>query len=107
MIEAPVWLRQRETGVELAVRLVPGARLDRVAGLYGDRLKIQLTAHAVDGEANEALQAFLGKRLRIGKTKVRIVRGPRDRSKTVLIETDSPGILAASAAKALAPPEPV
>jgi uncharacterized protein (TIGR00251 family) len=99
----PVWLRLRETGVELELRLVPGASRTRVAGLYGNRLKVQLAAPPVDGEANAALQRFLGKQLRVPPSTVRIVRGPRDRSKTVLIETAEPSELAARAASSLDP----
>ncbi|MFT4570443.1 MAG: hypothetical protein ACI8TX_000582 [Hyphomicrobiaceae bacterium] len=94
MSDSPVWLRLRETGVELAVRIVPNASRDGVAGVYGDRLKVHLTAPPVDGEANEGLQRFLGKQLRVAKTSVRIVRGVRDRSKTILIETPDPQRLA-------------
>jgi uncharacterized protein (TIGR00251 family) len=80
----------RRTGVEVRVRLNPRASRDRVDGLYGDRLKIRLTAAPVAGEANEALIRFLAKAARVPPSRGRIVEGARDRSKTVLLESPTP-----------------
>lgn len=98
----PVWMRRREAGVEVQLRLTPHSSRDRVVGLYGDRLKISLTAPPVGGAANEALQRFLGKTLAVPPTSLRIVRGIRDPSKTVLIETDEVSRLAERVKKVLA-----
>ena len=81
------WLRRRERGVEVRLRIVPRAARDRVAGFYGDRLKLQITAPPVAGAANAAVAEFLARRLRVPKTSVRVVAGMKDRSKTLLIET--------------------
>jgi uncharacterized protein (TIGR00251 family) len=84
------WLIVRRTGVEVRVRLNPKSSRDRIDGLYGDRLKIRLSAPPVDGQANAALIRFLAKALRLPPSCGRIVEGPRGRSKTVLFETDAP-----------------
>ena len=97
----PVWLRRRESGVEIRVRLTPRSSRNRVLGLYGDRLKISLMAPPVGGAANDALQAFLGKALRVAPSRVRIVRGMREPSKTLLIESDRPAQLAQHAVETL------
>ena len=81
------WLLVRRTGVEVRVRLTPKSSRDRIAGLYGDRLKVLLTAPPVDGVANAALIRFLGKAARLPPSCGRIVAGMRNRSKTVLFET--------------------
>lgn len=86
---APAWLRTRETGVEVRVRLAPRASREKVDGLYGDRLKIRLTAPPVGGAANEALLRFLAKRVRIAPRNLRIVQGAKTVSKTVLIECEN------------------
>ncbi len=83
------------------MRLTPPSSRVRGVGLYGDRLKISLTAPPVGGAANDALRRFLGKALRVPPTSVRIVRGARDPSKTLLIETSDVAGLAARATGAL------
>jgi hypothetical protein len=54
--------------------------------MMGDRLKVQLTAPPVDGAANEALRAFLGKALGVAKSRIEIVRGETSRKKTLRVE---------------------
>lgn len=97
----PVWLRRREAGVEIRVRLTPRSSRNRVLGLYGDRLKISLMAPPVGGAANDALQIFLGKALKVAPSTVRIVQGMREPSKTLLIETDHPARFAQHVANTL------
>ena len=85
----PAWLRTREKGVEVRIRLAPRASREKIDGLYGDRLKIRLTAPPVGGAANDALLRFLAKRVRIAPSKLRIVDGLKSVSKTVLIECEN------------------
>jgi len=65
------------------VQVVPRASRDRLAGRVGDRVKVQLTAPPVDGEANQALRVFLAKTLGVPRAQVEIVRGETSRKKTV------------------------
>lgn len=90
----------RRTGLEVRVRLSPKSSRNRFAGLYGDRLKVLLTAPPVDGVANAALMRFLAKAAGLPPTCGRIVAGLRNRSKTVLFETDDPAGAAARLRKA-------
>ena len=84
------WIRRREGGVELRVRLMPRAARDGVQGLHGDRVKIRLTAPPVGGAANESLLRFLAGLTRVPRSRIRIVLGARDRSKTVVLESPDP-----------------
>jgi len=88
------WLRVREAGVEVRVRLVPRSSRDGIDGRHGDRLKIRLTAPPVDGEANEALRRFLARTTGVRVADVRIVAGQRSRSKTVLLGCDRHSVVA-------------
>ncbi len=97
------WMRQREGGIELRLRLAPRASRNRVAGLYGDRLKIQLTAPPVGGAANSALIAFLSQALRVPRRDIAIVAGVKDRSKIVLLSCSDPAAKAAEIERVLAP----
>lgn len=88
------WLTVRRTGVEVRVRLTPNSSRDCVDGLYGDRLKVRLTAPPADGRANAALIRFMAKAARLPASSGRVVAGSRNRSKTVLLETEDPEVAA-------------
>lgn len=72
--------------VRLSVRLSPRASREGVAGVREGVLQVRVTAPPVDGAANEALVRLLAKRLRVGRSAVRIVAGETSRSKVVEIE---------------------
>jgi uncharacterized protein (TIGR00251 family) len=50
---------QGEDGCVFPVHVMPRGRQDGVVGLYGDALKVRLTAPPVQGKANQALREFL------------------------------------------------
>ncbi|HYQ80543.1 MAG TPA: DUF167 domain-containing protein [Anaeromyxobacteraceae bacterium] len=93
----PPWLRAEPGGVALEVVVQPRASRTRVAGEHGGRLKIQLQAPPVDGEANAALVAFLAEALGVRRGDVAIVRGQTGRRKTVRVAGASPEAAAALA----------
>jgi uncharacterized protein (TIGR00251 family) len=79
-------VREDARGVLLEVKVVPRASRDRIAGLVGDRIKVQLTAPPVEGAANEALRVLLARALDVPRSAVEIVRGETGRSKTLHID---------------------
>ena len=85
MATEPVWCRRFDGGVELAIRVQPGAKRSEVVGLVGSELKVRVAAPPVDGKANQALGRFLASELGVGKRAVEIVRGERSRSKVVRV----------------------
>jgi uncharacterized protein YggU (UPF0235/DUF167 family) len=58
-----------------AVRLIPRASRDAVAGVREGILQVRVTAAPVNGAANRALVQVLGKTLRLGPTTIRIEAG--------------------------------
>jgi uncharacterized protein (TIGR00251 family) len=70
----------------LTIRVVPGSSTNKVVASEGGALRVKITAPAVEGRANQALIAFLAKRLRVPKGKVTIVSGPFSRIKRVKVE---------------------
>jgi uncharacterized protein (TIGR00251 family) len=50
------WLRQVPGGVEVRLKVVPGASRSAVAGLLGDRLKVRIAAPPEGGKANQAIE---------------------------------------------------
>ena len=72
-------------GVTFAVRVVPRASKNEIVGVHGDALKVRLTAPPVEGRANEALIAFLARRLGVRKSQVEIVAGATSRRKMIRV----------------------
>ena len=63
----------------------PKASRDALAGLYGERLKIQISAPPVDGKANKHLLKYIAKEFGVAKTRVALIRGASSRQKTLKI----------------------
>jgi uncharacterized protein (TIGR00251 family) len=67
------------------VRVQPRAK--RQAHVWeGETLKVWLTAAPTDGQANEALVAYLANQLGVAKSKVSIISGHKHRNKRVEVE---------------------
>lgn len=79
-------LKPYKKGVLLQVHVQPRAKKEEIVGLYGEALKIRLTAPPVEGKANEALRKFLARVLKIPKSAVKIVSGTSSRQKGVYLE---------------------
>jgi uncharacterized protein (TIGR00251 family) len=91
------WARDGAGGAVLEVLAQPRASRSRVVGEHDGRLKIQLAAPPVDGEANEALLAFLAGALSVRRADVALLAGETGRRKRVRVA----GIAAEAAAATL------
>lgn len=69
------WARQIPSGWEVRVKVVPGSSRSRIAGVLGDRLKIQVAAPPEDGKANKAVAEVLAQWLGLAKSEVELVSG--------------------------------
>lgn len=68
----------------LTVRVQPGAAADALEGRRADgALKVRVRAPALEGRANEAVEALLAKRLGMRRSQVRVSRGVTARTKVV------------------------
>ncbi len=90
------WLREVPGGVALEVLVQPRASRTRVVGEHDGRLKIQLAAPPVDGEANAALVDFLARALAVRRSDVAIERGETGRRKTVRVAGAAPAAVRAA-----------
>lgn len=70
----------------LVLHVQPGAKTTGVAGRHGDALKLRLAAPPVEGQANQALLAFLAEAFGVPRRQVQLRRGANSRHKEVLIE---------------------
>ncbi|MEE8343563.1 MAG: DUF167 family protein [Gammaproteobacteria bacterium] len=80
------WYRWQGENLILRVRIQPRAAKDEIAGLYGDRLKVRITAPPTDGRANEHLRAFLAKQFGVPKTRITLLSGAGSRDKRLRIK---------------------
>ena len=67
-----------------SIRVIPKAKQNKVV-VEQDRLKVYLTAPAIEGRANEALIKILAAHFQVRKGDIRMVRGEKSRDKIVEI----------------------
>jgi uncharacterized protein YggU (UPF0235/DUF167 family) len=72
-------------GVTFAVKAVPGASRDRIAGVHGDALWVTVTAPPERGRANAAIAALLAAALAVPARAVTVVAGGTWARKTVVV----------------------
>jgi uncharacterized protein (TIGR00251 family) len=66
---------ERDGRAQFAVRLIPRASRNAIAGVRDGVLHVRVTAAPVNGAANRALVDVLGKTLRVGPSAIRIESG--------------------------------
>ncbi|MCW5776978.1 MAG: DUF167 domain-containing protein [Phycisphaeraceae bacterium] len=71
--------------VLLAVKVVPGAKRDGVAGRLGDRLKVRVAAPPEGGRANRAVCELIARELGVRASAVEVVSGHASAEKTLRI----------------------
>ena len=93
----PIRMRETPAGVTLALKVVPGAKRDRIVGELGDALKVAVSKPPEDGAANRAVEQLLAEALGLPVAQVEIVRGHSNPRKEVLLR----GVTAAFAQERL------
>jgi uncharacterized protein YggU (UPF0235/DUF167 family) len=85
------WLRERENGIDLSVRLTPRAARDAISGIETSadgrsHLAVRVRAVPERGAANAALERLVADGLGLPRSRVAIVAGQTARLKTVRVE---------------------
>ncbi len=73
--------------MRLELKVVPHAKRNKLVEEAG-RYKVYLTAPAVEGKANAALVEFLAEHFQTKRSRIRIIRGEKSRTKIVEIGPD-------------------
>lgn len=84
-MDALRWFRWEGTSLHLHLHIQPGARVNQLVALHGDRLKIKINAPPIDGRANETLIEFLAEQFHCNHSSVTVTKGAQGRLKTVCI----------------------
>jgi uncharacterized protein len=80
-----LYLKESHEGIIFKVRVQPRSSKNIVAGLFGDALKIKLTAPPVEGAANGMCIRYLSKCLSVPAKRLEIVSGESGRTKYLLL----------------------
>ncbi len=67
---------------KLAIKAIPNAPCNAVAGWLGDALKVRVHAPALEGRANDELCAFLADTLGLPRRAVSVAQGDKSRQKS-------------------------
>lgn len=78
-------LKETPDGVALPLRVKPKGRANRVTGVRGSSLGVEVTAAPEKGEANRACQQVVAEALGVKRNAVRILSGLKARDKIVLV----------------------
>jgi len=78
-------IKEDKGNIFVNVKVQPRASKNEVCGIYGDRIKIKLTAPPVEGEANEKLREFLAEKLEINRGCIEIITGHRGKNKLIKV----------------------
>lgn len=70
----------------LAIKAIPNAPRNQIAGWVGDAVKVKVHAPPVEGRANDALCEFLADALGLPRRAVTVQRGDTSRQKIVRID---------------------
>jgi len=92
-----VFVSPRAGGCAVRVRVHPRARRDRIVGLHGKALKVEVTAAPEAGAANRAVERLIAAALSVPARDVAVVLGATARGKVVTVD----GMAAADAATLL------
>lgn len=83
-------IRITAVGLNLLVKVVPGASRDQIAGHLEGRIKIRVSSPPTSGKANRAVCLLLSRELGVGRSAVHIKEGPTHPLKTIAITHHDP-----------------
>ena len=81
-------IRKQARGIVFKVFVQPRSSTNRIVGVYGDALKVSVTAPPVSGAANQMCIKFLAKQLAIPARLLEIISGHKGRTKKILLHSD-------------------
>lgn len=71
---------------KLAIKAIPNAPRNAVAGWLGKALKVKVHAPALEGRANDELCAFIADTLALPRRSVTVAQGDKSRQKLLQID---------------------
>lgn len=81
----PPYLSEVPGGIELQLTVQPRASRSRISGEHDGRLKVQIAAPPVDGEANAEVVSFFAQLCGVPRRQVELVSGDTSKKKRLRI----------------------
>lgn len=81
----PPYLKATADGIELELVVQPRASRSKLVGEHDGRLKVQIAAPPVDGEANAEVIAFFSALFQVPKRQVELVSGEASKRKRIRV----------------------
>jgi len=78
-----MWYEIKNSFVIFYIKAQPNSSKNKIAGILGDSLKINIKAPAVEGEANKELIKFLSKTFKISKSDIEFISGKTSKRKAL------------------------
>ena len=78
-----MWYKKQEGFVIFSIKAQPNSSKNKVAGILGDSLKVNIKAPAVEEAANKELVKFLSKLLKVPKSSIEFLSGQSSKKKIV------------------------
>ena len=69
----------------MGIRVSPSAKRTRIAGVYGERLKVQVAAPPEDGRANHELVRMMAEWLGVPRAHVSVCSGSTSKDKVLAV----------------------
>jgi hypothetical protein len=76
-------IRKTPDGVEIDLKVVPGARRDMIAGRLGTRFKVRVSCPPEGGRANQAMVRTVSEHLEVAAADIELIRGRTTPLKTI------------------------
>jgi uncharacterized protein (TIGR00251 family) len=70
--------------VIINIKAQPNSSKNKIAGIYGDAIKINIKAPAVEGAANKELIKFISKMFKISKSEIKL-KGETSKKKQLIL----------------------
>jgi uncharacterized protein (TIGR00251 family) len=70
--------------IHLFIKARPNSSKNKIAGLYGDSLKVNIKAPAVEGAANKELIKFISKEFKVSKSDI-FIKGETSKNKILIL----------------------
>lgn len=77
-------LKNTDKGLIVRLKIIPNSSKNEIIW-ENDSLKVKIIAQPIENKANKALIDFLSKKLKIAKSKIKIIKGELNKEKTLLI----------------------
>jgi uncharacterized protein (TIGR00251 family) len=74
----------KDDKVIINIKAQPNSSKNKIAGVYGDSLKINIKAPAVEGAANKELIKFISKEFKIPKSDI-VLKGETSKKKQLIL----------------------